>query len=251
MERRLAIKELPSGVRLVINLADRAIGMNILHGRFELNELEFVRRTVRQGQHVIDVGAHVGLFAMHMAALVGAGGSVHAFEPMDENAECLELGVRENRFDDRLIVERKAVGRESATGQLAIVPNSPNTGGAFLLQADTPVPGGYDIRPVPVVALDDCALRRPVSFIKLDAKGGEPFVVSGALRLLHEDRPIVLSQLDALHLRRAAGVSTDAFVGQMNAAGYRCHELGAGVVGEVLAHVPAAGVTPVVFLPLD
>src|SRR5687768_6468192 len=114
-ERNLVIKELPSGVRLIIDLADHAIGLNILRGRFELNELDFVRRTVGPGQHVVDVGAHIGLFAMHMAALVGPGGSVHAFEPFAENAECLEMAVRENRFQDRVHIERSAVGRESGS----------------------------------------------------------------------------------------------------------------------------------------
>ncbi|HXE79871.1 MAG TPA: hypothetical protein VNK41_03910 [Vicinamibacterales bacterium] len=37
-ERSLVIKEMESGVRLVIDLADHAIGLNLLRGRFELNE---------------------------------------------------------------------------------------------------------------------------------------------------------------------------------------------------------------------
>ena len=38
-ERNLVIKEIAPGLRLAIDLADHAIGLNILRGRFELNEL--------------------------------------------------------------------------------------------------------------------------------------------------------------------------------------------------------------------
>ena len=248
-ERNLVIKELPSGVRLVIDLADHAIGLNILRGRFELNELDFVRRNVGPGQHVLDVGAHIGLFAIHMAALVGPAGTVHAFEPFDENAECLELAVRENRFGDRVIVERRAVGRESGSSSLVFAPHSLNTGGAFLSRAGAPVPGGHEVRSVSTVALDDHRLTRPVAFMKLDVEGAEPLVVSGATRLLREDRPLVLSELHPLQLERVSAVTPAAFVDQLKALGYRCHALGAGVIGEELVHIPATGVTSVVFAP--
>jgi FkbM family methyltransferase len=247
-ERNLVIKELDGGVRLVIDLADHAIGLNILRGRFELNELDFVRRTVRPGQHVLDIGAHIGLFAMHMAAIVGPAGSVHAFEPFGENADCLEQAVRENRFEDRVVVERQAVGRETGTARLLFAPHSLNTGGAFLAPEGTTLPG-HETRPVPSIALDDYPLRRPVSFVKIDVEGAEPLVLAGAQRILREDRPLILSELHPLQLQRVSGVSAAAFVDQVRALGYRCHLLGAGVVGDEMTHVPAGGVTSVVFWP--
>jgi FkbM family methyltransferase len=198
---------------------------------------------------VLDVGAHVGFFAMHMAALVGSGGSVHAFEPLAENAECLELSVRENRFEDRVTVERKAVGREMGSSELVVAPHAGSTGFAFLSRTGQPLPRGHEVRPVATVTLDDYPLRRPISFIKLDAKGAEPLVVTGAMRVLQEDRPIVLSDLNPLQLERVSRVSSRAFVEQVKALGYGCNELGAGVIGEQLEHVPANGVTSIVFVP--
>ena len=247
-ERNLVIKELDGGLRLVIDLADHAIGLNILRGRFELNELDFVRRSVRPGQHVLDVGAHIGLFAMHMAAIVGSTGSVHAFEPFAENADCLEQSVRENRFHDRVVVERKAAGRGTGTAELMFAPHSLNTGGAFLARAGVSL-SGHETRAVATVALDDYPLRRPVSFVKIDVEGAEPLVIEGAQRLLRQDRPVVLSELHPLQLERVSDASPTSFVSQMRDLGYRCHVLGAGVAGEEIAHLPSSGVTSVVFLP--
>lgn len=247
-ERNLVIKEIADGLRLWIDLADHAIGINILRGRYELNELDFIRRTVRPGQHVVDCGAHIGYFAMHLAQLVGPGGSVTAFEPFEPNADCLERSIRENRFEDRVRLQRAAVGAAPGLLPLVYAPNTINSGGAFL-QGRGEVPGGHSTREVPVVALDRLPLPRPIAFIKADIEGAEPLAFQGADVLLRADRPVVLSELHPLQLERVAGVTPAAFITEMRARGYRCHLLGAGVAGPEIDDAPTNGVTSVVFLP--
>ena len=39
-----------------------------------------------------------------------------AFEPFEANADCLAQAIRENRFEDRLTVERGALGAASVEG---------------------------------------------------------------------------------------------------------------------------------------
>ena len=250
-EPTLVIRELEGGVRLVIDLADHAIGLNVLRGRFELNELDFVRRTVGPGHNVIDAGAHIGFFAMHMGALVGPAGSVQCFEPFDENAECLERSIRENGFGDRVRLERAAVGAATGMATLVFAPRSLNTGGAFLGRPGIATPSGHDLRAVRVVALDEYPVRRPVRFIKIDVEGAEPLALGGAARLLGEDRPVILSELHPFQLERVSAVTPRDFIGQLARAGYRCHLLGAGVPGPAIDDAPASGVTSVVFLPAE
>src|SRR5438128_75614 len=88
-DRTIVITELFGGVRLFLDLSDHVIGLNILQGRYEVNEIAFVRSQVQPGDVCVDVGAHVGLFTMHMAARAGPSGRVHAFEPYDPNADLL------------------------------------------------------------------------------------------------------------------------------------------------------------------
>ena len=227
-ERTLVIREIAPGLRLVIDLADHAIGLNILRGRFELNEIDFVRRSLAPGQHVVDVGAHIGLFAMHMASVVGPSGSVHCFEPFAPNAECLALSIRENRFEGIVTLERAAVGAATGAARLVYAPATLNSGGAFLADAGAPVPAGHESRPVPVVSLDAYPLPRPVSFIKIDVEGAEPQALRGASQLLREDRPIVISEVHPPQLERVSGTSPAGLIRQMHDLGYRCHLLGAG-----------------------
>jgi FkbM family methyltransferase len=248
-ERTLVIKEIAPGLRLWIDLADHAIGLNIVRGRYELNEIEFIRRTVRPGDDVVDCGAHIGYFAMHLAACVGPTGSVTAFEPFDANAECLERSVHENGFAGRVWLKRAAVGASSGELEPVFAPNTINSGGAFLRLPDRAVPTGHDTRMVPVVALDDAALPRPVRFIKADIEGAEPLAFRGATGVLREDRPVILSELHPLQLERVAGVTPSAFLADMRRLGYRCHLLGAGVLGQEIEDAPSNGVTSVVFMP--
>jgi FkbM family methyltransferase len=248
-ERNLVIKEIEPGLRLAIDLADHAIGLNILRGRFELNEIEFVRRTVKPGQHVIDAGAHIGLFAMHMAAAVGPSGSVHCFEPFDGNADCLELAIAENRFERRVVLERAALGAAHGTGQLIFAPETLNPGGAFIGAPGAPVPPGHDMRLTRLIALDEYPLPRPISFIKMDVKGAEPQALRGAARLLREDRPVILSEVHPSQLKLVSGMTPAAFIAEAAELGYRCHLLGAGVRGAQVTDVQTSGVESVVFLP--
>ena len=248
-ERTLVVKEIADGLRLWVDLADHAISLNIVRGRYELNELEFIRRTLRPGQHVVDCGAHVGFFAMHMAALVGPTGSVTAFEPFAANAECLERSIAENRFD-RVRLVRAAAGQAGGSLPLVYAPNTINRGGAFL-HTSGPAPAGHATVEVPVVALDGLDLPRPVAFIKADIEGAEPLAFRGADRLLRQDRPIVLSELHPWQLGQVAGVTAAAFIGEMAGRGYRCHLLGAGVIGGAIEDAPSNGVTSVVFVPVS
>src|SRR6266481_4182242 len=86
----VVIKEIAPGVRLFIDLSDHVLGLNILRGHYEQEEIRFVQGLLRPGDAAIDAGAHIGFFTMQMAAAVGPEGRVYAFEPLDSNADLLE-----------------------------------------------------------------------------------------------------------------------------------------------------------------
>jgi FkbM family methyltransferase len=129
-DRTVVIKELDAGLRLFVDLSDHVIGLNIVRGRYEDEEIRFVRAVLRPGDIAIDAGAHIGFFTMHMAACVGPTGKVYAFEPLDANADLFERSIAENRFADRVVFQRAAVGRRSGTAMLTFPVETLNSGGA-------------------------------------------------------------------------------------------------------------------------
>jgi FkbM family methyltransferase len=260
----VVIKEIAPGVRLFIDLSDHVIGLNILRGHYEQDEIRFVRRVLTPGDSAIDIGAHVGFFTMQMAAASGHEGRIYAFEPLDANADLLERSITENGFDQRVLFQRAAVGAVPGIATLTFPVETLNSGGAYLLRDGTAPLAGNLKKEVAVVALDALELRRPIRFIKMDVEGAEPQVVRGARRLLTEDRPLILSELHPTQLERASGVTADDFLSQMSTLGYRAHPIkshakasGHGdaapygeMLGPPLEHAPDETLVSVVFVPL-
>ena len=247
-DRTVVITELPGAgapTRLFVDLSDHVIGLNIVRGSFETQEVAFVRRVLRSGDIALDVGAHIGFFAIQMAALVGPQGQVHAFEPLASNADLLERSVAENHFRDRIIVHRGAVGTRSGSATLTYAAETLNTGGAYLLRDETDPPIGQLKTPVPLMALDNVEIRHPVRFIKMDVEGAEPQVVRGAMQMLQADRPIILSELHSTQLARASATTITEFVDLLESLGYQARDLsGTLVVGTSFERLPS-----VVFWP--
>jgi FkbM family methyltransferase len=243
----VVIKEIAAGVRLFIDLSDHVIGLNILRGGYEREEIEFVRSVLSAGDTAIDVGAHIGFFTMEMAAMVGPTGEIYSFEPYGPNANLLERSIDENRFEDRVTFQRAAVGATSGSATLTFPVETLNSGGAYLLRDGTAPLTGNQRAEVPVVALDDVKVKGRVRLIKMDVEGAEPQVIRGAARLLRDHRPIILSELHPTQLDRASGVTADQFLDQMRALGYR----GRTVDGALPEGAPTtAALVSVVFAPV-
>jgi FkbM family methyltransferase len=246
----VVIKEIAPGLRLYIDLSDHMIGLNILRGRYEQDEIRFVRGLLKPGDTAIDVGGHIGFFTMHMAAAVGPDGRVYAFEPLDSNADLLERSIAENGFGDRVRFQRAAVGEAPGTATLTFPAETLNSGGAYLLRGGTAPLAGNRTQEVPLVALDALQLRRPVRVIKMDVEGAEPQVLRGAARILKEDKPLILSELHPTQLDRASGVSAGDFLAQIAALGYRAHRIEHGAIGAPIDQAPADALVSVVLAPI-
>lgn len=224
-DKQIVITELADKLRLFVDLSDSVIGWGIIRGKYETNELDFVRRTVKPGQTVVDIGANIGIFTVTMASLIGPTGKLYAFEPLDAQAELLVRSIAENSFEDRIVLERAAVSDKAGSGKLISASNTINAGGAYLNDSEEPLPGGHQADVVNLITLDDYPMRRPVHFIKIDVEGAEPLAFRGAKRILKEDRPVIISEVHPEQLRRVSACTPREFVGEMEALNYKCYEL--------------------------
>ncbi len=80
-----------------LTLEDLAIARNIILGRYELSETEFVKAELQPGDVAVDIGANIGYYALLFATLVAPHGRVVAFEPVPFLYDALTRSVRENR----------------------------------------------------------------------------------------------------------------------------------------------------------
>jgi len=65
-ENQFVITELPDGTRFWINMRDRYVSRAIHLNDYEQKETLFIRKTVRPAMRVLDIGANLGWFTVHM-----------------------------------------------------------------------------------------------------------------------------------------------------------------------------------------
>ena len=246
-----SVAVLPDGLRLWVDTTDRHIAGHAIAGRYELNELDFVRRAVRPGGHVLDVGAHIGIFTVRMASLVGPGGSVTAIEPLPRHVGSLRRSLAASGLAGRVRVVRAAATDVSGTRELIVAAPGLASANAWLRPAAlASAPDATTLR-VATVRVDDVVVRRPISFVRLDVEGAEGLALHGASEILTRDRPSVLAELHPHLLPHVSDMDARDCLEFMAGLGYRCHRLAAGVPGAEITDVPEMAVASVIFLPAD
>ncbi len=187
-----------------------------LKARFRDQKCEFdvIRRHVRPGDIVCDIGANKGSFVLWLSRWCG-GGRVIAFEPQPLFAARLAAVCRALKLDN-VTVEAKAVYSHSGAQDL-FVPSG-HSPGASLTQK-TVEATSFTTLSVPVVALDDYfAESDKVALLKIDVEGAELGVLQGAERILRRHAPLLVFECENRHL--APGRVGDVFT-YLETLGYR------------------------------
>jgi FkbM family methyltransferase len=138
---------------------------------YQLDKQQMAMKWVRNWRVAVDVGAHCGLWSMH---LVKRFEETHAFEPVEDHRECFMRNVGEGPVE----LYPYALGEQE--GKVAIHTSETSSG-------DSWVDGEGDI---PMKRLDDFGFQ-DVDFIKLDCEGYELFALKGAEETLKRCRPCV------------------------------------------------------------
>lgn len=139
-------------------------------------QLAALELTDRRGC-MVDVGAHCGLWAMHLAREFRA---YLAFEPVTEHVRCLEKNCK---GIPGLYVYEMALGAEN--GRTEMYTNPESSGDSY------PRPGVRDGNTI-VRRYDDLTIDTKVDLVKLDCEGYELFVLQGMREMLERDKPAVV-----------------------------------------------------------
>lgn len=158
----------------------------------EPGTIDWLMRTVQQGDVVYDIGANIGVYTLFAARLVGPLGTVYAFEPHIANASALFENVLLNGLQHIVKVSTCALGERMAMDLFNYV--SLRRGSSGSQAGHTTGETGESFEPalreikacVPLDAISD--LRKP-DVIKLDVDGNELSILKGAKQLLLSAAP--------------------------------------------------------------
>jgi FkbM family methyltransferase len=195
---------------------------------YEPETFRFLRRACRPGETILDIGAHIGLFAVVIGRLVGPTGRVFAFEPTPGTRRVLERTVRLNGCEAWVEVRPEAVS--GARGRAEFHDTEDLGSNANSLVATRRHSSSI---PVDTIRVDDFVAERglTVSCLKIDVEGAELGVLEGARATLRRDRPAMSLALHPEAIR-ASGASLRAIWQLLDDHEYRVARGGAEVQGE-------------------
>jgi FkbM family methyltransferase len=159
---------------------------------FEPEVVEVARRFARPGTAVLDVGANFGQMAVQFSQMVGDEGRVYAIEAQKPVFETLEKNIEANAASNIVPVFAAALAE---TGRQLRFPRSdfsrfPSFGSYNLpLHADE-----GDL--VGSLKIDDLAIDRPISFMKVDVQGCDLFAMQGAAETIARHRMPILFEFE-------------------------------------------------------
>lgn len=191
------------GCRYVLGAtAGEAGGISVHFGLQEVEQTRCLAGLLRPGQTFVDVGANVGFYSLLASRLVGATGTVVAFEPMPRNIALLHRHVALNNAKNITIVPAACAnctsvdlfcaGENDALGHLAGANGEKESGPAVS-------------RPsiVATLSLDEAAETLGIvpDVVKIDVEGAELRVLAGAHGILTRSRPVLLLSVHSDQLR--------------------------------------------------
>ncbi len=161
-------------------------------------EAAFLRRCLRPGDVVIDVGANVGLTTLAASRAVGDSGKVIAVEPHPRIFSYLQGNVALNEVRN-VSTHNVALGSQEGTLHLSDMRADDQN---FIAS------GGRGIE-IPVRRLDDLPIEGPrVAMLKIDVEGYEKLVLEGATATLARTQCVYFESWDQ-HFARYGYRSVD------------------------------------------
>jgi FkbM family methyltransferase len=168
----------------VLVRAQEDVGIQILAGNFERNDLLYLLSKTRDEDVFLDIGANIGLFSILMARN-NSTIKVHAFEPIPLNACLFEASLHLNDIES-VKLNRCCVGNSVGDVEFSLATDS-----AYSSLHDTGRSPELKKIKTSITTLDDYIEGNEIEridIIKIDVEGAEMLVLEGGREFLSNRR---------------------------------------------------------------
>lgn len=232
-----------TGLERRINGTDTLRVIPELRGIQEVYEPEvwaLLMQRIGPGSRVIDVGAHVGLYAVAIGLRVGPGGCVLAAEPDPANGALLKRQVELNGLRDIVTVMPVAFSDRSGEAALSVR-------GTESRVTDAAGPGTASAS-IKLMTLDEATTAQRWDLLLVDVEGFEEKVLRGGRALLADPvrRPGTIIVEVHPYAWAEPGTTSESLLRELTQHGYAVHFLDGTEVtriehyGHIVATLPAA-----------
>lgn len=190
-----------AGFRLYLRPVELLQAHLYLFGTYELPTTNFVRRFLKVGDVVLDVGANIGYMSLFFGQCVGTNGKIYAFEPEHQNHQALLANIALNNAHNIIAQRQAATDVEKA---LKLYLAQDNFGAHSTVFNDETLTEAYEeIQGIPLDTFIQKNQLDKIALVKIDVEGAEYEVLQGMKQILKQQRPILIIELnDALQRKR-------------------------------------------------
>lgn len=140
-------------------------------GTYELEKQKAIRRFIKPGMIIYDIGAHAGIYSLLFSKLVGPNGKVFAFEPFAENVVNILKHIRLNRLNNVNLIQSSLSDK---SGLVSFLIGKSSSMGS--------ITHTHTYLQVPTFSLDELVFNFDFpmpDLIKMDVEGAEAMVLEG------------------------------------------------------------------------
>jgi FkbM family methyltransferase len=191
-----------------------------LNGIYGPTETDLIRKLVKSGDIVVDVGANIGYFTLIFAQLVGEHGKVLAFEPDNKLFRILEANIQNNGYKN-VTLFRKGLSDQNTSAILYLdkYNNLDNR-----IYASSSAAEEVEIQ---LVKLDDfiSEYTSHVDLIKIDIQGAEGLAFRGMQNVIRTNPKIkIVTEFWPWSLKQA-GTEPDEFIRFLSNEGFSFYDI--------------------------
>ena len=187
---------------------------------YEEYEIEVVKKIIKKGDTVLDLGAHIGYYTLIFAKLVGDKGKVFAFEPEPNNFNLLKKNVEVNGYQNVVLIP-KAVS--SKTGKHKLYISDERSGSYTIIETEK----NQKYIEIDSVCLDDYFVEfdGKINFIKMDIEGYEGEAIKGMTSLLQKSEWIRILMEFTPYLIEEIGMRPEEYISLFNDPDWKIYVL--------------------------
>jgi len=188
---------------------------------WEPRETLTVKKYVKKGDLVIDIGANIGYYTLLFAQLVGPNGKVYAFEPDPINFAVLKKNIEINNYKNVILIQ-KAVSNSNTMTKLYLSKSH-----AENRIFDSTSDGMPDYIEIETIKLDEFFKNKneKINFIKMDVEGTEILIVQGMLDFLHKQDNLKIMTEFYPKLIKKLGVEPAEYLKLVSESGFKIYDI--------------------------
>lgn len=183
----------------VYDVSDFTIASLFFYGlTFEPETVQFLSKTLKVGNTVVDIGANRGYISILAAQSVKPAGRIYSFEPNPKIFEGLKEHIRLNHLEHCVELSSLAMSNGESDNAVFYVSNLAENSGLSSLKPDANLLRENHLNVENTIRIrtttfdhwiEQQGITKPIDLVKIDVEGAEQMVLDGAIDTLKFNPP--------------------------------------------------------------